>query len=125
MSRLSYCANTEEAVYNGIKNNSINSLLEDLKGLINNYNYSYKYNEYWLNVKPFENPKGNQQAFHNLIVNDAQKTKSTIYGETMKQVKMQISVVVKVINEKVENLDDKTKRRVLKKIDTRVSKMIK
>lgn len=125
MGRLIYCAETEAGVIGYIAGCSFDNIFKDLVGIINTYNHAVESHNYWMNTKIFSSPKDNKQEFHNAIAKAAQNSGDTIYSQSMKKAAFQIDVIKRYVENAAESLDDVTKRRVIKKLNTRLSKMIK
>ena len=85
--------------------------------------YEKKYN-YWINFKPFDNPKDTPQRWANAIhYGEVEHPEKSIYIEGMKKQQNQFIALENAIIRFISNLPEKEQNKIIKKINTRKAKM--
>lgn len=130
MARTVICVKDSQALYKMVINDidkykNYKSWIDTLQNVINEYTYSIKQHNMWMNAKPIT-VKGNKglQTMYNGIAAETQKTGKSIYSDSADRAKWQAEAIVKAISDKVNEEDAKTQKSVLKKIETRMKKMM-
>ena len=108
---------TEVRRYAESENEFLNNLLEILKK-------NEKYYNYWVNFKPFENPKDAPQRLANSIhFATIERPEESIYTKGMKTQQLQFEALEKAILRFISNLSEKEQNKIIKKINTRKAKI--
>lgn len=103
---------------------TIEKAIKELDIYVNGYKKYAKQHNYWVNFKPFENPKNTPQAFANSIhFAEIEKPEESIYVKGMKTQKLQFEALEKVILRFISGLSEKEQNKIIKKINTRKNKM--
>ena len=127
-----YCTNDynslSEMFFNQLsKENSKYTIEEAIKELgifVQGYKKNEKQHNYWVNFKPFDNPKDTPQAWANSIhFASIEKPEESIYVKGMKTQQLQFEALEKAILRFISNLSEKEQNKIIKKINTRKVKM--
>ena len=107
-------------------NYTIDEAIKELGIFVQGYKKNEKQHNYWVNFKPFENPKDTPQCWANSIhYAEIEKPEESIYVKGMNTQKLQFTALENAIISfmKNSNMTDKEKTKVIKKIETRKSKI--
>ena len=129
-----YCTNDyqklSEIFFNDLtKENTKYTIEEAIKELgifIKGFQKNQKNRNYWVNFKPFDNPKDGPQAFANAIHNgEVNYPEKSIYLKGMTTQKNQFTALEKALYRYMDymGMTDKEKNKIIKKIETRKNKM--
>ena len=115
---------------------TIEKAINELGIYVKGYNKNAKQHNYWVNFKPFENPKNTPQAFANSIhfaeiekpansihFAEIEKPEESIYVKGMKTQQLQFEALEKAILKFISGLSEKEQNKIIKKINTRKNKM--
>ena len=110
-----------------LKENSKYTIEEAIKELgvfVQGYKKNEKYYNYWVNFKPFENPKDAPQRLANSIhFATIERPEESIYTKGMKTQQLQFEALEKAILRFISNLSEKEQNKIIKKINTRKAKI--
>ena len=110
-----------------LKENSKYTIEEAIKELgvfVQGYKKNEKYYNYWVNFKPFENPKDAPQHLANSIhFATIERPEESIYTKGMKTQQLQFEALEKAILRFISNLSEKEQNKIIKKINTRKVKI--
>lgn len=130
MARATICVKDSDALYNMVINDinkysNYQTWIDMLQKVINEYTYSVKQHNVWMNAKPIvvKNNKG-LETLYNRIASETQNTGKSIYSDSAKRAKWQAEAIAKAIIERVSSEDIKTQKSVSKKVETRMKKII-
>ena len=127
-----YCTNDynllSETFFNKLsKENSKYTIEEAIKELgvfVQGYKKNEKQHNYWVNFKPFENPKDAPQRWANAIhFATIERPEESLYVKGMKTQQLQFEALEKTILRFISNLSEKEQNKIIKKINTRKVKM--
>lgn len=127
-----YCTkdynNLSEIFFNWLsKENStftIEKAIAELDIYVKGYKKNEKQHNYWVNFKPFDNPKDTPQAWANSIhYASIEKPEESIYVKGMETQKKQFEALVKAIIKFIANFPEKEQNKIIKKINTRKAKI--
>ena len=130
--KITYCTkdynSLSETFFNHLsKENSKYTIEEAIKELgvfVQGYKKNEKYYNYWVNFKPFENPKDAPQRLANSIhFATIERPEESIYTKGMKTQQLQFEALEKAILRFISNLSEKEQNKIIKKINTRKAKI--
>lgn len=105
-------------------NYTIDEAIKELGIFVQGYKKNEKKHNYWVNFKPFDNPKDTPQCWANSIhFASVEKPEESIYVKGMKTQKLQFEALEKAIIRFIFNLPEKEQNKIVKKINTRKVKM--
>lgn len=105
---------------------TIDEAINELGIFVKGYKKNEKTRNYWVNFKPFEKPKNGPESFANTIhFGEIEHPESSLYVKGMNTQKSQFIALENAILRylEVSGMTDKEKNRVIKKIETRKSKI--
>lgn len=103
---------------------TIEEAIKELGVFVQGYKKNEKYYNYWVNFKPFENPKDTPQRWANSIhFATIEKPEESIYTKGMTTQKLQFEALEKAILRFISNLSEKEQNKIIKKINTRKAKI--
>jgi len=103
---------------------TIEEAIGELGIFVQGYKKDEKQLNYWLNFKPFENPKNGPQSFANSIhFGEVEHPEQSIYRSGMKTQQLQFEALEKAIIKFIATLPEKEQNKIIKKINTRKDKM--
>ena len=103
---------------------TIDKAIEELGIYVKGYKRYEKQHNYWVNFKPFDNPKDTPQRWANSIhFASIEKPEESIYVQGMKKQQNQFIALEKAIIRFISNLTEKEQNKIIKKINTRKVKM--
>ena len=103
---------------------TIEKAINELGIYVKGYNKNAKQHNYWVNFKPFENPKNTPQAFANSIhFAEIEKPEESIYVKGMKTQQLQFEALENASLKFISGLSEKEQNKIIKKINTRKNKM--
>ena len=103
---------------------TIEEAIKELGVFVQGYKKNEKYYNYWVNFKPFENPKDAPQRWANSIHFAAiERPEESIYTKGMKTQQLQFEALEKAILRFISNLSEKEQNKIIKKINTRKAKI--
>ena len=103
---------------------TIEEAIKELGVFVQGYKKNEKYYNYWVNFKPFENPKDAPQRLANSIhFATIERPEESIYTKGMKTQQLQFEALEKAILRFISNLSEKEQNKIIKKINTRKAKM--
>ena len=103
---------------------TIEEAIKELGVFVQGYKKNEKYYNYWVNFKPFENPKDAPQRWANSIhFATIERPEESIYTKGMKTQKLQFEALEKAILRFISNLSEKEQNKIIKKINTRKAKI--
>ena len=103
---------------------TIEEAIKELGVFVQGYKKNEKYYNYWVNFKPFENPKDAPQRLANSIhFATIERPEESIYTKGMKTQQLQFEALEKAILRFISNLSEKEQNKIIKKINTRKVKM--
>lgn len=127
-----YCTNDynklSEKFFNQLSSESskydIDEAIKELGVFVKGYQKNENHYNYWINFKPFENPKNVQQKYANVIHSASVKNpQDFVYVKGMKTQQLQFEALEKAILLFISNLSEKEQNKIIKKINTRKAKM--
>ncbi len=127
-----YCTkdynNLSEIFFNWLsKENSTFTLEKAIKELdiyVKGYKKYEKQHNYWVNFKPFDNPKDTPQRWANSIhYASIEKPEESIYIQGMEKQKLQFEALEKAILKFIISMPEKEQNKIIKKINTRKAKI--
>ena len=127
-----YCTNDysklSENFYNNLSKEgskyTIDEAIKELGLFVQGYKKNEKHHNYWINFKPFENPKpGPQSLANNIHEHEVVQPEKSIYVKGMETQKKQFIALENAIIKFISNLSEKERNKIIKKINTRKSKM--
>ena len=127
-----YCTNDynklSESFYNSLSKEgskyTIEEAIKELGIFVQGYKKNEKSHNYWVNFKPFENPKDTPQRWANSIhFASIEKPEESIYVKGMETQKKQFIALENAIMKFISNLTEKEQNKIIKKINTRKVKM--
>lgn len=129
MAKMIFCIKDKEQMIDMVKNdvekyNNIEQWLINLVKVINEYNYDIKQHNMWLNTNPAVCKNKNVENWYNAIAENIQQTCDSIYLKLASTAKFQIEAIYEVISDYASNKDEKIKKSMLRKLETRMNKMI-
>ena len=130
MARATICVKDSAALYDMVINDinkygNYQTWIDMLQKVINEYTYSIKQHNMWMNAKPIVVKKNKGlETLYNGIVSETQNTGRSIYADSANTAKWQAEAIAKAIIERVSSEDTKTQKSVSKKVETRMKKMI-
>lgn len=107
-------------------NYTIDEAIKELGIFVQGYKKNEKRHNYWINFKPFDNPKDTPQRWANSIhFASIEKPEESLYVKGMKTQKLQFEALEKAIYRYTDymGLTDKEKNKIIKKIETRKNKI--
>ena len=107
-------------------NYTIDEAIKELGIFVQGYKKNEKQHNYWVNFKPFDNPKDTPQCWANSIhFASIEKPEESIYVQGMKTQKLQFEALEKAIYRYMDymGLTDKARNKIIKKIETRKNKI--
>ena len=103
---------------------TIEEAIKELGVFVQGYKKNEKYYNYWVNFKPFENPKDAPQHLANSIhFATIERPEESIYTKGMKTQQLQFEALEKAILRFISNLSEKEQNKIIKKINTRKAKI--
>ena len=103
---------------------TIEEAIKELGVFVQGYKKNEKYYNYWVNFKPFENPKDAPQRLANSIhFATIERPEESIYTKGMKTQQLQFEALEKAILRFISNLSEKEQNKIIKKINTRKAKI--
>ena len=103
---------------------TIEEAIKELGVFVQGYKKNEKYYNYWVNFKPFENPKDAPQRWANSIhFSTIERPEESIYTKGMKTQQLQFEALEKAILRFISNLSEKEQNKIIKKINTRKAKI--
>lgn len=103
---------------------TIEKAITELDIYVKGYKKNEKQHNYWVNFKPFDNPKDTPQAWANAIHNaEINKPEESIYIKGMEKQKKQFEALEKAIIKFIVNFPEKEQNKIIKKINTRKAKI--
>ena len=103
---------------------TIEKAIEELGIYVKGYKKNEKQHNYWVNFKPFDNPKDTPQCWANSIhFASIEKPEESIYVKGMKTQQNQFTALENAILRFISNLIEKEQNKIIKKINTRKAKM--
>ena len=103
---------------------TIEEAIKELGVFVQGYKKNEKYYNYWVNFKPFENPKDTPQRWANSIhFSTIERPEESIYTKGMKTQQLQFEALEKAILRFISNLSEKEQNKIIKKINTRKAKI--
>ena len=103
---------------------TIEEAIKELGVFVQGYKKNEKYYNYWVNFKPFENPKDDPQRWANSIhFATIERPEESPYVKGMKTQQLQFEALEKAILRFISNLSEKEQNKIIKKINTRKAKM--
>ena len=103
---------------------TIEEAIKELGVFVQGYKKNEKEHNYWVNFKPFENPKDAQQRWANSIhFSTIERPEESLYVKGMKTQQLQFEALEKAILRFIYNFPEKEQIKIIKKINTRKSKM--
>ena len=103
---------------------TIEEAIKELGVFVQGYKKNEKEHNYWVNFKPFENPKDAPQRWANSIYfATIERPEESLYVKGMKTQQLQFEALEKAILRFISNLSEKEQNKIIKKINTRKSKM--
>lgn len=103
---------------------TIEEAIKELGVFVQGYKKNEKYYNYWVNFKPFENPKDAPQRWANSIhLATIERPEESIYTKGMKTQQLQFEALEKAILRFISNLSEKEQNKIIKKINTRKVKI--
>ena len=103
---------------------TIEEAIKELGVFVQGYKKNEKQHNYWVNFKPFENPKDAPQRWANSIhFATIERPEESIYTKGMKTQKLQFEALEKAILRFISNLSEKDQNKIIKKINTRKAKI--
>ena len=103
---------------------TIEEAIKELGIFVQGYKKNEKQHNYWVNFKPFDNPKDTPQAWANSIhFASIEKPEESIYVKGMKTHQLQFEALEKAILRFISNLSEKEQNKIIKKINTHKVKM--
>lgn len=103
---------------------TIEEAIKELGVFVQGYKKNEKHYNYWVNFKPFENPKDTPQRWANSIhFATIEKPEESIYTKGMKTQQLQFEALEKAILRFISNLSEKEQNKIIKKINTRKAKI--
>lgn len=129
-----YCTNDyqklSEIFFNDLtKENTkytIEEAIKELSIFVQGYKRNVKQHNYWVNFKPFDNPKDTPQRWANAIhFASIEKPEESIYVKGMNTQQLQFEALEKAIYRYMDymGLTDKDRNKIIKKIETRKNKI--
>ena len=127
-----YCANNyselSERFYNRLSKEgskyTIDEAIKELGIFVQGYKKNEKFHNYWVNFKPFKNPKPGPQSFANGIhKSEVEHPEKSLYIKGMETQKKQFIALENAIIKFISNLPEKEQNKIIKKINTRKSKI--
>ena len=88
---------------------TIDEAIKELGTFVQGYKKNEKQHNYWVNFKPFDNPKNTPEE--------------SLYVKGMKTQQLQFEALEKAIIRFISNLTEKEQNKIIKKINTRKAKM--
>jgi hypothetical protein len=107
-------------------NYTIDEAIKELGIFVHGYKKNEKQHNYWVNFKPFDNPKDTPQRWANSIhFASIEKPEESLYVKGMKTQKLQFEALEKAIYRYMDymGLTDKDRNKIIKKIETRKNKI--
>ena len=105
-------------------NYTIDEAIKELGIFVQGYKKNEKQHNYWVNFKPFDNPKDTPQHWANAIhFASIEKPEESLYVKGMKTQQLQFEALEKAIIRFISNLPEKEQNKIIKKINTRKVKM--
>jgi hypothetical protein len=105
-------------------NYTIDEAIKELGIFVQGYKKNEKQHNYWVNFKPFDNPKDTPQCWANSIhFASIEKPEESVYVKGMKTQQLQFEALEKAIIRFISNLTEKEQNKIIKKINTRKAKM--
>lgn len=107
-------------------NYTIDEAIKELGIFVQGYKKNEKQHSYWVNFKPFDNPKDTPQRWANSIhFASIEKPEESLYVKGMTTQKLQFESLEKAIYRYMDymGLTDKEKNKIVKKIETRKNKI--
>ena len=105
-------------------NYTIDEAIKELGIFVQGYKKNEKQHNYWVNFKPFDNPKDTPQCWANSIhFASIEKPEESLYVKGMKTQQLQFEALEKAIIRFISNLTEKEQNKIIKKINTRKVKM--
>lgn len=108
------------------RNYTIDEAIKELGIFVQGYKKNEKQHNYWVNFKPFDNPKDTPQRWANSIhFASIEKPEESLYVKGMKTQQLQFEALEKAIYRYMDymGLTDKEKNKIVKKIETRKNKI--
>lgn len=103
---------------------TLDKAIEELGTYVKGYKTYEKRHNYWVNFKPFDNPKDTPQAWANSIHSaSVKKPEESIYMKNMEIQKKQFEALEKAIVRFISTFPEKEQNKIIKKINTRKAKM--
>ena len=103
---------------------TIEEAIKELGVFVQGYKKNEKQHNYWVNFKPFENPKDAPQRWANAIhFAIIERPEESLYVKGMKTQQLQFEALEKAILRFISNLSEKEQNKIIKKINTRKAKM--
>ena len=105
-------------------NYTIDEAIKELGIFVQGYKKDEKQHNYWVNFKPFDNPKDTPQCWANSIhFASIEKPEESIHVQGMKTQKLQFEALEKAILKFISNLCEKEQNKIIKKINNIKAKM--
>lgn len=107
-------------------NYTIDEAIKELGIFVQGYKRNEKQHNYWVNFKPFDNPKDTPQRWANSIhFASIEKPEESLYIKGMKTQKLQFEALEKAIYRYMDymGLINKDRNKIIKKIETRKNKI--
>ena len=103
---------------------TIEEAIKELGVFVQGYKKNEKQHNYWVNFKPFENPKDAPQRWASTIhFATIERPEESLYVKGMKTQQLQFEALEKAILRFISNLSEKEQNKIIKKINTRKAKM--
>ena len=130
--RRTYCTNDyeklSESFYNSLSKEgskyTIDEAIKELGIFVQGYKKYEKSHNYWINFRPFENPKPGPQLWANGVHHqEVEFPERSIYLKGMETQKKQFIALENAIIKFISVLPEKEQNKIIKKINTRKSKI--
>ena len=103
---------------------TIEEAIKELGVFVQGYKKNEKEHDYWVNFKPFENPKDAPQRWANSIhFSTIERPEESPYVKGMRTQQLQFEALEKAILRFISNLSEKEQNKIIKKINTRKTKI--
>ena len=103
---------------------TIEEAIKELGVFVQGYKKNEELHNYWVNFKPFENPKDAPQRWANAIhFTTIERPEESLYVKGMKTQQLQFEALEKAILRFISNLSEKEQNKIIKKINTRKAKI--
>jgi len=122
---LSECFYKRFTGENPYKNWSIDKAIKELDDFVKGYKKEKKQYDFWMNAKFIENPKNNKEQWFNAFWT-REHSENSLYAKDMDIQKKQFDAMEKAILRwlPVSGILEKEQNKILKKIQTRKSKLV-